>query len=360
MQKNSGNSMKIVLILPGNLWFCPYVNIYVKILEKNNIKYDIISWNRDGSESSGKFTFDMPEKAGGKITKFSKFINYLKFIKNRLDNDNYDKVIVFGPQLGILLYSYLKKKYNKKFIFDYRDLSIEQLPVFKWIFKKLLSISNVNVISSIGFKKYLPQQDYIVSHNFNLDSSADYKNTSADILQDNSINIVTIGSIRDYSANIEVVKSLANKPSFNLYFIGKGDVSNLIKNYVELNNINNVFFSGFYNKSEEAELISNATFLNIYYPKIKSHSSAMSNRFYNSLVYKRPMIVTSDSIQGHYVEEYNLGLSVYNCENLAEKIIQFKNKFEANAFDASADKLLLLFIHDYEVFNVAVKQFLKN
>lgn len=352
--------MRTCLILPGNLWFCPYVNTYVKILEDNNIKYDIISWNRDSSEPTGKFTFDLIEKSKSRVSKYFKFLKYLKFIKNCLDNNNYDKVVIFGPQLGILLYSYLRKKYKKKFIFDYRDLSIEQLPFFKWIFKKLLSISDLNVISSIGFKKYLPQSDYVISHNFNFDSYVTSRDTSTGIFQKDFINVVTIGSIRDYSANIEVVKALANRPFFNLYFIGKGDVSNLIKEYVEQHDINNVFFSGFYNKSEEAELIRNATFINIYYPKIKSHSSAMSNRFYNSLIFKRPMIVTSESIQGDYVENYSLGLSIGNCENLAEKIFEFKNKFDTDKFDASSDKLLLLFKSDFEYFSKAVNGFLKN
>ena len=34
--------MKIGLILPANIWYCPFVNIYTKILERENIDYDII------------------------------------------------------------------------------------------------------------------------------------------------------------------------------------------------------------------------------------------------------------------------------------------------------------------------------
>ena len=45
--------MKIGLILPANIWYCPFVNIYTKILERENIDYDIISWNKEGNETQG-------------------------------------------------------------------------------------------------------------------------------------------------------------------------------------------------------------------------------------------------------------------------------------------------------------------
>ena len=34
--------MKLGLLLPTNIYFCPYVKIYTDILDENNIQYDII------------------------------------------------------------------------------------------------------------------------------------------------------------------------------------------------------------------------------------------------------------------------------------------------------------------------------
>lgn len=353
--------MKIGLVLPGNIWFCPYVKIYTEILDNYNIEYDIINWNRDGSEFQTDTTFNYIVKSTSRFNKVIPFINYIKFIKSTLKTKKYKKVVVFGPQLGLLLYFFLKRNYFKKFILDYRDLSIEQLPLFKLIFSKLVIVSNFNAISSFGFTKYLPSSEYFLSHNLNIKLIDEIDNeTSRDIFKDGPINILTIGSIRDYESNLEVLKSLANNEKFILNFVGKGFASELLKKYVKDNNINNVFFKGFYQKFEEESLIKNATFLNIYYPMIKSHSSAMSNRFYNSLLYKRPMIVTSNSIQGDYVENFNLGLSLKNCNNLSEQILNFRNNFDYYKFDNSSNILLQDFKKDYDIFERKVVDFIKN
>lgn len=349
--------MKIGLVLPGNIWFSPYVKIYTDILDRKNINYEIISWNRDGSDPESATAFNTHIIAQNRLNKLLPYFNYIKFIKRTITKNKYDKIIVFGPQLGILLFYFLKKYYRKKFILDYRDLSIEQLPGLKIIFKKLLSLSGLNVISSLGFKNYLPQSDYLISHNLNFENFSKQE-SSKDIFQKESINILTIGSIRDYESNLEVIKSLGNKPNINLYFVGKGDVSALLEDYVNQNEIKNVIFHGFYQKFEEEKFIKAADFLNIYYPRIKSHKSAMSNRFYNSLLYKRPMIVTNDSIQGDFVEKFNLGISLENCDHLNDEILEFKKNFNFKNFDFSADELLNFFQEDYLYFRNKINAFL--
>lgn len=352
--------MKIGLILPGNLWFCPYVNIYTQILNDQAIDYDIISWNRDGSEPSSEKVFDLNTSSLSRYQKLMPFIKYLQFIKKTVEKEKYKKIIVFGPQLGLLLYPFLKKKYKNNFILDYRDLSIEQLPVLKRLFKKVLSISSVNIISSEGFKKYLPKGEYIISHNFSSGIAGSRDESSAQIFKKETVDVLTIGSIRDYQANLEVVQALGNKKDIRLFFVGKGDAASLLENYVKEQHIDNVFFHGFYNKSEEAQFIKNATFLNIYYPKIKSHSSALSNRFYNALLYKRPMIVTSESIQGDFVEHYQLGLSVNDCCDLYEKVLQYKSNFDGHRFDVSSESLMKVFESDYDIFYDKVFKFCKQ
>ena len=42
--------MNVVLITPSNLDKMPYLKIYTEILSKNQIKYDIINWDRNQTE----------------------------------------------------------------------------------------------------------------------------------------------------------------------------------------------------------------------------------------------------------------------------------------------------------------------
>ena len=122
--------MKIGLITPNNLWFCPYVSIYTKILDRLNINYDIISWNRDGREKL-PLQYNKPLKTHNRIYVLYAYMRYATHVKQILKKSSYDRLIVFTPQIGIFLATYLRSAYKNKYIFDYRDLSIEQSVCFK-------------------------------------------------------------------------------------------------------------------------------------------------------------------------------------------------------------------------------------
>ena len=350
--------MKIGLIMPGNIWFCPYVKIYQRILDEEKIEYDLISWNRDGTESQG-IQFNRQFKMKGGLSKLVPYIKYASFIKETIRKQNYDKLIVFGPQVAIFINSFLTKHYSKRYIFDYRDLSIEQKFYFKRAFLKVLRNSFANVISSPGFKQCLPKGfEYLLSHNFNIDlvrqalSSKEVDNSTSE-----TINVLTIGGIRDYGSNIEVVKALANKKEFLVKFVGKGSASELIKDYAMQNKIDNIQFEGYYPKEKESEYIRKSTFLNIFYPRIISHDTALSNRFYNALIYRKPMVVTADTTQGNYVKQHQLGLSLENCNNLDLKMKEYLVDFDNVAFSERCNTLLKHFLMDYNSLEAKVREF---
>lgn len=351
--------MKVALILPANVWCCPFVNIYIKILDKDGIDYDIISWNKDGNEKQG-IQFDKQYKTKGKLTKLMPYFEFASFVKKTIRQNKYDKLIVFTPQVAIFLCNFLKRHYNGRYIFDYRDLSIEQMFPFKLPFKKVLRHSYANVISSPGFKKCLPVGfEYLLSHNFDIDAVRRSLIEEGDKPQETKqVNVLTIGGIRDYSSNIEVVKSLANKENFLLKFVGKGSAADKIECYAKENEIKNIEFEGYYPKEKEAGYIKQATFLNIFYPRIITHDTALSNRFYNALIYRKPMIVTTDTTQGDYVEQNQLGLSLCNCDNLDKKMIDYLKSFDYNSFKGKCNELLSGFLQDYDLWESRVKDFL--
>lgn len=354
--------MKIGLITPNNLWFCPYVSIYTKILDRLNINYDIISWNRDGREKL-PLQYNKPLKTHNRIYVLYAYMRYATHVKQILKKNSYDRLIIFTPQIGIFLATYLRSAYKNKYIFDYRDLSIEQSVCFKLFFNILLHNSFCNCISSPGFKKYLPSQfNYILSHNFDVKQAQQTIATPNTNYSDKSttINILTIGGIRDYESNTEIIQALANNPKFQLSFVGKGPSAAALEDYVIENGIKNVDFEGYYKKEEEAEYIAKCTYLNIYYPRKPSHDSAISNRFYNSLIHKRPMIVTANTTQGDFVAKYNLGIVVENCESLEQQIYDYDKNNNLNEYIEQCNNLLKLFIEDYNIFESKVITFIDN
>lgn len=352
--------MKVALIITNNIWFCPYVKIYSSILDDNHIPYDIISWNRDLSEPKNEFAWSFSPQMGA-ANRFIEYFKYSRFVRHLLENKHYDRIVLFGNALPVFLCFFLKRHYNKQYIIDFRDLGIEQKLIFKGFFAKSLKNSALNIVSSPGFLKYLPKGHFLISHNFNVSNvKSALKNRNVNIEIDEGIDILTIGGIRDYSSNIEVIKSLANKKDFKLRFVGKGGAAESLEQYVKEEKINNVSFSGYYKKENEPDIIRRATFLNIFYPKVKTHSSALSNRFYNALIMKKPMLVTSNSVQGDFVEKYQLGLSLDNCDNLDCKIKSFLKEFDRNAFEERCNILLEKFLQDYELFENSVLNFVEE
>lgn len=354
--------MRVALVLPGSIWYAPYVRIYTRILQDTGVEHSIISWNREGDDKPEGYQYNKPCANGHGSAGLKEYIGYIRFIKETIKEQAFERIIVFGPQMTCLLSLYLLVHFRGRYMIDYRDLSIEQKPGFKQLFALMLKHSRVNVISSPGFKRCLPKQNYYLSHNFDVDAvrSALSKSIEEDSFNVNdTIDILTIGAIRDYASNVEVVKALANKNDVKLRFVGKGDAADRISDYCKTEGILNVSFTGYYHKSEEARYIKSATFMNIFYPRIITHDTAMSNRFYNSLIYKKPMIVTKGTTQGDYVEQNRLGLSLSDCDSLYEQLISFIREENYNVYAKRCNSLLRMFLKDQEAFETAIKGFVE-
>lgn len=348
--------MKTGLILPNNLWFCPYVNIYTNLLKELSVDYDIISWNRDGVKEDA-IQFDYKLKSRRALNMLWAYLKFARFVRKTVKSNAYDRLIVFTPQAAIFISGFLKRNFKGKYIFDYRDLSIEQNPLFKRRFINVLSSSYVNVVSSPGFLKYLPGGfEYIQSHNFDILSAMDSIGSHAAI-SDDGMNVLTIGGIRDFDSNAEIMRSLVNVDGVSLRFVGKGpSAADLEKLSCELK-AENVEFMGYYPKEKEGEYISDSDFMNIYYPRRPSHDTALSNRFYNALIYKKPMITTADTIQGEYTVKYGVGVAVKDCNDLPKKLKKFLSEMDKAEFEKNCDELMREFISDYDRWDNVIRTF---
>jgi len=350
--------MKIALILPNNVWFCPYVSIYTEVFKNYGIDYDIISWSRDGSHEDAIQFYYVP-KSRSIVAMLYSYRRFASFVKKTIRKNRYDRLVVFTPQSGIFLRAYLKKEFKDRYILDYRDLSIEQKAIFKRPFIDLLQNSFANVISSPGFKEYLPNGfDYILSHNFNVSEVRKaVKDKTIVEINKKPIDILTIGGIRDYDSNVQIIEHLINLGDFTVRFVGKGpSAAALQQKSVELS-ANNVSFEGYYPKEKEKNYIEESTFLNIYYPRKPSHDAAISNRFYNSLIYRKPMITTKNTTQGDYAEKYNVGVALDNCDNLSNVLREYVTTINAKRFCEDCNGLLQGFLYDYEKWKAMVLKF---
>ena len=351
--------MKIALILSGSIWYSPYVRIYTRLLEKSGVSYGIISWNREGDDHAEGFQYQEQCPQGHNSASFSAYRGYIKFIRQTIKDEGFDRIIVFGPQMTCLLAPLLLRRYRHRYIIDYRDLSIEQRPGFRQLFALMLRFSCTNVVSSPGFLPHLPKSDYLISHNL---AQAD-GNDGNDGINGNDGNdgtitrILTIGAIRDLEANMEVVKALANHEGLAMQFVGKGSAAPVIEEYCREHDIRNVSFTGFYEKKDEARYVKQCTVMNIFYPRVVTHDTALSNRFYLSLQHHKPMIVTRGTTQGDYAERYGVGIAIDDCHDLSDRIQAFLAQ-NRTAYEQRCDDLLAQFKEDQKRFEETVEKFI--
>lgn len=367
--------MKTALVLPGSLWYAPYVRIYTRLLDEQGADYAIISWNREGDDHAEGFQYQERCPQGHGSASLSAYRGYIKFIKQTIKKERFHRLIVFGPQMTCLLAPLLLRRFRHHYIIDYRDLSIEQRPGFRQLFALMLRFSCANVVSSPGFLPYLPKAEYLLSHNLQtipvekgwLSNSPSEVSTplpqqggvgGGSSLGGSSMgrSVLTIGAIRDLKANLEVVKALANREGFLLQFVGRGNDAPKIEAYCREHGIRNVSFTGFYEKEEEARYVEQCTVMNIFYPRVVTHDTALSNRFYLSLQHKRPMIVTRGTTQGDYAERYGVGIAIDDCHDLPDRIHAFLAQDRA-AYEQRCDDLLAQFMEDQKRFEAAVKRF---
>jgi len=351
--------MKVVLIISGNSFKSPYLSHYLEALNSLNISYDIISWNRLHVNEPGIIQFNCnASEEKGYIKRFYLYGKYLKFIKKRISEEKYEKIIVFTIALGILLYPILNTKYSKKYIFDIRDFSIMRI-FMRRRFSSLIDRSFCTIISSKGYLTWLPEKKYVISHNCS--SLIDYNPSIIDIdISVKRYTITTIGSIRDYNANRLLIKELGNDSRFTLKFIGSGPAENKLKRYVEINKIRNVTFYGLYNNVDQFKLIEDANFINIITKSDINSKSLITNRFYSSIIKGIPTLVNTNSYQGLIVKQYSLGCCIDLNNSISEQIFQYLSNFSVVDYNKGRKEYIKIIAQDMSTFYTKLKTFLES
>lgn len=316
--------MKIALVCPSNMLYMPYVGNYTIILNEVGIDYDIIYWDRFIIEEQSEFVYR--DLKVGHQRGFLNYFKYCRFVLNHLKKKSYDKIIVFGIQLVFFIKRFLVREYRNKFIIDIRDYN----RIIKYFnIKKVIDNSAFTVLSSPGFKEWLPKNNkYIINHNTQVISEKLLYNVNNNLNNKKRININYIGSIRDYKLNIDFINALKNNERIKLYFHGEGLINKDIEEYLNKNNIKNVRLTGKYEREEEPDLYIKTDLVNVLIPNDSINSrTLLPNRLYNAAIYGKPILAFEGTYLSKIIKEYNLGLVISSFQNIEDMIVDYFDKF---------------------------------
>lgn len=342
---------KIFLVVPTNIELSPYVQLYCGFLDKENIKYEIIFWERKDATLSvpNSIVYKYPPK--GFLGTLRGYYYFSRFCKNKIQHCDNCLIISFTLQMAFFMSDiFLSKK--RHYVIDIRDYS--KVIKFKWLFQLLFKKSMMNVISSRGFYNWLPTSNALICHNIPLNFFTD--KFLPDIFTNHTVRILTIGQIRNYIANQYIISKLENHPQIDMIFSGDGIAKSELEAYVKAENITNVSFTGSYEKTMEQMIVANSDFMNIYLPDNLLSNFLMTNRFYLALLYKKPMIVSRNSEHAKYVSKYNLGIIVSDERDLYNDILDFKFQFNATIFNEACEMLISEIHKDMCLFENTLKK----
>ncbi len=333
--------MKIALIGFSTKEYMPYFRFYKNILDELNVDYDFFTWNRYGDNikiEENEFRFEYFCKEN-KLKKVVAFVKWKQWIKQILDRKKYDKIIILTSIPAFLLHKYLIKNYKNNYVFDYRDSTYEKIPYYRKVINCLIKNSKFSCISSKGFLDLLDHSDKIYPiHNM----SYEINQNQTIPINFSEINIGYFGIFNYYDINKKLIDTFKNENNIKFYYVGSCVGENVLKKYVEGNNINNVKFKPPYSDDNKRDLYKKykINFINAAYGNNSFNATKLTpNKLYDSLFYKIPIIVSKNTHLEKIVDKYDIGIAV-DLNDIREKINIYIKSFNYEKFSKNIDLCL--------------------
>lgn len=351
--------MDVAIVCFANLRGVPYIYQYTNILKNNNINYDVFIWNRheidENIECRNLYTWN--KKMTDDTTKKRKLLNmflYSRYVENKLLKHNYNRVIILSSLPGIFMNKILKNKYANRYIFDIRDHSYEHIKIYKKLMDKVMKFSALNVISSEGFKEFLPKREAILCHNYSIELEP---NKIKRITQNGIIKVSFIGQIRYANAYLDFIDKIANNQRIEFHFYGFGGDEKRLKSKCIEQSINNVFFHGSYLPQDKKKIIEDTDIIFNVYGNNLHVKYALSNKYYDALVYKRPLLVSDQTT----MQDISKGIAYTVNQDFSVKgLLNWYDNLDYDKFCKSCDSYLVKVNEDRKLFTKSVEEIFVN
>lgn len=364
MRHDKRNGMRVCLISMTNIFLCPYVGKYLSYMSSDH-SIEFVYWDRHGIEESIEGVdkvFMYKEILGERTSKYTKlkcFIRFKKYCERILSNNNYDRVIILHNYMAVLMYKFLRNRYNHRYLVDIRDYSFEHNKLFYAIEKKAIYSSGMAVISSRGFTSFLPPWDYVLCHNDPIiDEESVSLISSEKAFDDGVIQISFIGLVRFFDQNRKLLDRLGNDNRFKIAYYGQN--AEYLQEYAVNNSITNVVFEGRFNPDETVSLYKNTDIINNYYG---NHTPvldyALSNKLYYAAAFKKPILVCEDTYMHELATEYSFGITFDdNRKNAADCFYNSIIAMDREKMKKGCEEFLEEVKKDNEVFRERLNAFL--
>ncbi len=356
----------IGIVFIGDLYVCPYLKIYIEQLDESHEEYEVLFWNRSNEDlhlpANYKYCNVTSEEEQWVVTKFIDFGRFRFWLAKQLRNRKYEKLIILSTLSGIILTDILAK-YRGKYFFDIRDYSYESNSFFYKIEKSVIEGSFATSISSPGFRNFLPEHNYVIAHNIQRSELKLQNMCFRKRQRGDKLNLVWNGTMRYFEHQKKIIYRLANDRRFVLYYHGAGPELEQYKAYCSEIHADNVFFTGRYVNTDKSRLLEQADIINNSYwiSKEAEIRFAISNRFYDGLIYRIPQLVEAETYKAEICQKHGIGIGLHpNHENFADCLYEWYFRIDEEVFNRECSLLIEAVVKDDCNYENAVKAFLES
>lgn len=316
--------MKKVLLIDGAYPINTRSERIVKTLRKY-YKVRICGWNRENTTIKNKeeYIYSSNEGYGNKIKKLQGMKKYLEFIKEILMKYNPD--IIIASQWD-MLFLIILSGFKGKIIYENIDLptstNIFLLKILlfleKYMLKKVTGIIYASRFFIPLYSKYKIKG--LLLENLPIKEN---DNDEYEIIKREKLRISFIGTLRYFETMKNLLLASQDNENIEVYLIGKGPENNKFKTFIKENKMKNIFMIDSYEYRDIKRLYLNTDLVWAVYPnKDYNVKYAISNKFFESILYEKPCFFAKDTFLGNFVNENKIGIIVnpYNVNEIKEKV----------------------------------------
>jgi hypothetical protein len=345
----------------------PYVKTYERLLAQQGIPFDIILWNRSGEANAGSpaasqnHTFDSAAQRG-LPSKIKSRLQWKYFARAIVRGRAYDFLIVCTTVPAVLLARTLLQEYGNRYLLDIRDFTFESIPPYKQIVRRLIEKSGMTTISSKGFLAWMPKTTAAQVLTHNIGNAGFMEQRPPDLPGKTTVVIGFVGGIRYFDTNKRLICSLANSSKYALRYVGRQHPGCYLPEYCKQQKIRNVTFEPRYDNGQKPEIYKNIDMINCVYGSASPETcTALPNKLYDCLLFKKPMIVSSGTYLSELVNRYHLGVSIrMSSDSVPQKLSEYIDAFDPKIFLTGCDTLLSEVLNEQEGAERAIASFIKK
>lgn len=345
------------IILYGSFELAPYSKKYMNILERSGEKYDLIGWRREeipqyAGDNVYMYGGEAAKRYSSPTQKIKPAFGFRRYVKDIINKKNYDRLIILTTQTALMLSDVLLGRYKNRYIFDYRDRSYEYIMPYRTFVNSIIKKSVETVISSPWFADVLTdKKQYILAHNMPDEYNGFYKKTLVKKDPSERLSVGYIGALRAYDYHRQLIDTFADDSRFEFHTYGCGDDTKRLSEYAA--KFDNIYIHGAYKEEDKYKIINTFDIMSYNYPYNFVNAGLVANRYYDSLIMKKPMFVNPKSEHGKKLIEMNMAVGIDQDADLsacADKIYKWYNTLDAVEFAEKCDLCLDKYIKENEMF----------